>query len=321
MAFKDAKRCKAKSKRTGQPCRNPARLEREVYRHHGGNTPAGFGSPHLKTGKHSKYLKTSGRSRQSAAGGEQIFNPVCDLDEEIALNIRHLQELLPLLDERNKDREEVWTQIHQLNEDQRKVRQTQAALLLRQLELEEKLNAVVPVEEFRRFAVTLGKLFALSPEPIELEPLAALQREDSVLPKVIRRTDFTDTPAGGTAVDEPTGSAADYLFDQITRAAAGRQSEPSQNQAGTFQLKETAANQSPPARSRQPVSETERPPVTRQITGERDGLPGAGEAGDKPGGTPEADFSDKKPHLDPYLEEELYNDLKKAGAFGDPILF
>jgi hypothetical protein len=39
MAFKDAKRCKAHSKRTGEPCKNPAVIGFDVCRMHGAHGP------------------------------------------------------------------------------------------------------------------------------------------------------------------------------------------------------------------------------------------------------------------------------------------
>jgi hypothetical protein len=40
MALKDAKRCSAKAKRTGEQCQNPAVESFSVCRHHGAGTPA-----------------------------------------------------------------------------------------------------------------------------------------------------------------------------------------------------------------------------------------------------------------------------------------
>lgn len=312
MAFKDAKRCKAKSKRTGQPCRNPARLERAVCRHHGGNTPAGFSSPHFKTGKHSKYLKTSSRSRQAATDKERIFNTVCNLNEEIALTIMHTQELLPLIDDRNPNRAKVWENIHQVIEYQRKLTLTQSTLRLQQLELEKKLNTLVPVEEFRRFALTLGKLFGMSPEPIKLEQLAALQREYSILPKVIRQADLTDSPAGEKAAGEKTSSVDDYLFNQTRSVVPDQQKESSKHQAAcNFQSKETNRDQSPPAQIRQTVPEMEQPPILAQTTGEQVNQPGAGEIMGNQIRTPDSDLFDREL----YLDEDFYKELKEAGAF------
>lgn len=56
MALKDAKRCKATSKRTGERCKNPAVTGYDVCRLHGGKTPRGLDSPNYKTGLYSKWL-------------------------------------------------------------------------------------------------------------------------------------------------------------------------------------------------------------------------------------------------------------------------
>ena len=56
MALKDARRCKATSKRSGERCKNPAVTGYDVCRIHGGKTPRGIASPNYKTGLYSRYL-------------------------------------------------------------------------------------------------------------------------------------------------------------------------------------------------------------------------------------------------------------------------
>jgi hypothetical protein len=48
--------CTAKSKRTGQPCKRPAIVGKQVCYHHGGKSLAGIASPTIKSGKYSKAL-------------------------------------------------------------------------------------------------------------------------------------------------------------------------------------------------------------------------------------------------------------------------
>lgn len=48
--------CKAKSKRSGQQCQQPAMHGSEVCYMHGGKTPKGIASPHFKTGRWSNHL-------------------------------------------------------------------------------------------------------------------------------------------------------------------------------------------------------------------------------------------------------------------------
>jgi hypothetical protein len=49
------RQCTATSKRSGQRCRKHAMRGRNVCLAHGGRTPLGFGSPHWKTGLHSRH--------------------------------------------------------------------------------------------------------------------------------------------------------------------------------------------------------------------------------------------------------------------------
>ncbi len=50
------RQCTATSKQSGVQCRKSAMTERSVCLAHGGRTPRGAGSPHLKHGRHSKQL-------------------------------------------------------------------------------------------------------------------------------------------------------------------------------------------------------------------------------------------------------------------------
>ena len=62
--------CTAKSKRTHEQCRDKAMHGREVCYHHGGRTPIGPGSPHLRTGQYSKFLPSRMAADFNAAMGD-----------------------------------------------------------------------------------------------------------------------------------------------------------------------------------------------------------------------------------------------------------
>lgn len=49
--------CKGKIRKTGQPCKAPARKGRDYCRVHGGNVPVGLDHPNAKHGGLSKYLR------------------------------------------------------------------------------------------------------------------------------------------------------------------------------------------------------------------------------------------------------------------------
>jgi len=65
-----ARKCRAKSKRTGQRCRANAIRGRELCYHHGGRSPRGVAHPNFKTGQFSidipaRYYATTSRSVES----------------------------------------------------------------------------------------------------------------------------------------------------------------------------------------------------------------------------------------------------------------
>lgn len=83
MALKDAKRCTAKAKSTGERCRNPAVSGYDVCRHHGAGTPSAGkrgGSP-VTHGRYSKWKKED--IRELVASFEDDANPL-DILPEIA---------------------------------------------------------------------------------------------------------------------------------------------------------------------------------------------------------------------------------------------
>jgi hypothetical protein len=52
-----AKRCKAHSKRTGEPCKSPAKTGWSVCRMHGAGAPSGKGNANFKHGGYSKRMR------------------------------------------------------------------------------------------------------------------------------------------------------------------------------------------------------------------------------------------------------------------------
>lgn len=50
------KRCRAKSKTTGERCKQPAMQDRDVCRYHGGKSPRGLASPNFKHGHRSRSM-------------------------------------------------------------------------------------------------------------------------------------------------------------------------------------------------------------------------------------------------------------------------
>jgi hypothetical protein len=74
-------RCTAKSKRSQERCRNHASVGRNVCHIHGGKTPIGPGSPHYRTGRHSRFLP----SRIAADYEAALHDPeLVSLRKEIA---------------------------------------------------------------------------------------------------------------------------------------------------------------------------------------------------------------------------------------------
>ncbi len=93
MAFKDARQCKAKARRTGQRCRNPAVTGYEVCRSHGAGSPH-VGRPGGRPPVHGRY---STRHHQALEDKKREFmqDPrPGDLTEELALQRALLQGVL-----------------------------------------------------------------------------------------------------------------------------------------------------------------------------------------------------------------------------------
>jgi len=87
--------CKAKSKRSQQPCQRRASRGREVCYIHGGKSPIGPGSPHFRTGKYSKFLP----SRMAADAEASLKDEtLLELRDAIAATDARIIDLLKRVD-------------------------------------------------------------------------------------------------------------------------------------------------------------------------------------------------------------------------------
>lgn len=109
MAFQDAKKCNAKSKRTGNPCRNVAVSGSTKCRMHGGKTPRGIASPHFKTGANSKFAYLPGNyfARIEKVAGDQIENLEQSIEIQKVLESKYLEKL------NSTESTEAWKRLHQ----------------------------------------------------------------------------------------------------------------------------------------------------------------------------------------------------------------
>lgn len=84
-------RCKAKSKQTGERCKNPVAPGYEVCRFHGGRTPRGPALPQFKHGRRSKYMPARLLTAyERALNDPQLF----DLADSVALIDARIDDLL-----------------------------------------------------------------------------------------------------------------------------------------------------------------------------------------------------------------------------------
>lgn len=99
--------CTARSKRTGQPCKNPAVLGSHTCRFHGGHSPKGIASAKFKTGKYSQFLP----ARLSARYERALKDPdLLAMREAVALVEARAEDLLSRLD--TGEAGAVWKQMH-----------------------------------------------------------------------------------------------------------------------------------------------------------------------------------------------------------------
>ena len=80
----------------------------------------------------------------------------------------------------------VWTQIHQLNEQSRKLQESHSKIRLANLDEAIKQNKYVPVEFVQSFIASCADLFQMSPPEIRKEQLIGLQNRFNSLPEVVR---------------------------------------------------------------------------------------------------------------------------------------
>lgn len=101
-------RCKAKSKQTGLPCKQYAVRGRTVCKYHGGFTPVGLASPHLKDGRYSKYLP----ARMAENYRTALNDPdLLVMREEVALIDSRLADLLKRVDSGESGR--LWLRLQE----------------------------------------------------------------------------------------------------------------------------------------------------------------------------------------------------------------
>jgi hypothetical protein len=106
------KQCKAKSKATGERCRQPVIEGFEVCHYHGGKTPVGPAAHNFRTGRHSRWLPHDWLERyQQAIEDEDLL----DLRPEIALVDAQIADVLERMqDDRSmslwSDLLTAWTQ-------------------------------------------------------------------------------------------------------------------------------------------------------------------------------------------------------------------
>lgn len=87
--------CTAKSKRSGEQCKNHAIIGRKQCKFHGGKTPRGAASPNWKDGRYSRFMPT--RYLETYASG--IIDPaILDLSENVAAIDSRIDELLQNMD-------------------------------------------------------------------------------------------------------------------------------------------------------------------------------------------------------------------------------
>jgi hypothetical protein len=89
-----ARRCTARSKRTGERCGANAILGRETCRHHGGLTPRGAASAGFKHGRYSRDIPTRLEARYGVAAHDPELLRLLD---EVALCEARAAELLGML--------------------------------------------------------------------------------------------------------------------------------------------------------------------------------------------------------------------------------
>lgn len=139
--------CKAHSKRTGEPCRQPAMVGRDVCRLHGGKSLRGVDSPTFKHGRYSRAFQAAGGARFA----EILTDPeLLSTRAEIAALTVRLESLIARAeDAKPAAGDKAWSQIIKLAEALSSLRNTE----LRRLE---KLQGFMTLEQAQALARALA---------------------------------------------------------------------------------------------------------------------------------------------------------------------
>jgi hypothetical protein len=144
MSIRDAPRCTARSKRTGQLCTQPVCRGRTKCRLHGGRSRRGLAAPAWKNGRYSRALPAdlAGTYEQARTDGELV-----GLRDELALVDVRINELLEGLDA--DDPSAVWREVYAAIERRRRLADTER----KRVEL---LQAVLTAEQAMAFVSILA---------------------------------------------------------------------------------------------------------------------------------------------------------------------
>lgn len=119
-----ARKCTAKSKRTGQNCGANAMIGKTVCYHHGGKSPRGAASANFKHGRYSLNLPTrlAGKYEQAKSDPDLLA-----LKEEISLTDVRITELLERIGEdEQKDDGAIWAAVFEAIEQRRRLVESEA---------------------------------------------------------------------------------------------------------------------------------------------------------------------------------------------------
>lgn len=143
--------CNAKSKRTGEQCKNPAVNGRAKCRLHGGKTLAGVASPRYSTGRYSKYIPAQLATRYDEARNDP---DILSLNEDVALlrsfTLKHLSEIT------TGDTHPAWIDAKKAFDDMESAERQGAAGLDKYLNAKAKLLAII--EPNYRAALSEGQV-------------------------------------------------------------------------------------------------------------------------------------------------------------------
>ncbi len=125
--------CTARSKRTGQQCRDHAVIGRTVCWKHGGATLMGPAHPGWKTGRYSKLMAGSaiGEAYERARSDRQLMSlrdniAACEVQAEELWGRLIAVETMEMSVERCEERDQVWRQLMDNFEQRRKLTETEA---------------------------------------------------------------------------------------------------------------------------------------------------------------------------------------------------